>query len=1564
MASPEPLADKGALVEPGTSSGHHDDATEPKEVATTDDICGAMSTRGHWMTVNVPQHCQGPINIGGEVNTTHNYNELHQHIECLGPVQPRRMVQKNTYNYNICLVDHTERHLDSGDVSDVTLAAEPFRFVHTEHMEQALSLLDTQYRVVLCGPPGSGKTTIGRALLRQYHEKGFRSYTVANVPELNIIMREKKNVIVFLDGVLGEVRMDKGEYNAFRSVLETVVESLKVRNCRLVVTMYSHIIREIRMTDRYSLGSLMRPTDVVQTHKKPINKDQKMAMLQMYLQELELETARQDALVSKILQKDFSGAAFPWCCRQMVDNWQSMADPTVFFAAPSEAHVSLLQRMLSDPCHGEVFAAVMSLTMLGFGRFLHHPRRVQQQLDLLGFRNFSIDRLEQYADVLRGSFIDEEGITFLSRIMYDAVGLAIGRSFRLPTLLRVCDARFLVQHVRTKETATEFSITIGTRPDGRQLLMQTMYDHMVSGRLPELCQHPSLQCPQFLQEFEAFCGRENLIQQLMEATDTRFGMSLIYWSAWCMSNDLTTWCLSLMERETLTVRRMDSTQIFSATIVSALLENSIEQYTPRAKLAWKVLQRMSPLRSSSYYQASNLPLPSSSQRVTQDLESLRNRVIMHLQSANLCYLGDHSLPIRDNLIHVSRSTGDGFDKVCMFVHNKQWYLALRLLTDREVDEADDEGNTLLHVAAGVGVVDAVTVAVKSGASLTARNNTGHTPPELTCNRRNNGTIHGACAAGDAEKVKVLLCTGATVHDRDREGNTPLHTACKAGKTDVATLLISLGADVNARNKNGVKPYQCALSNEHIDTAIVSGRNTTDANMGNDADGANVGGRRRCIYILLIPMFVILGILFAGRGLKFNTQSHTERFRSAPKAGHWNENLNQWTAYINMKTNGGYGPLHLASALGQTDAVRLLLENGADVNVMSHNRDTPLHIASLVGQTDVAALLISNNADVNVQNDDIGFSPLHVASMRGNVGIVRLLLKSGAEVNLKNARGLTPLYLACGNGRTEIARILLQNMADTNTKESEIGSTPLHAAAIHNHTKTVRLLLAHGADVNVKADFGLTPLHLASDTGQTEIAELLVHRKADVNVQTKDGVTPLLLAIQHDHLKTARLLITNNADINSTNEQLNDTTLLHTAIHFRRTEIVKLMLQNNVNISVKDVQGLTPLHYACFKNHTEMVRLFVEHGADVNAKGGNLTPLQIACKSGLTEIANILIQNNADMNVTYNENKDTLLHFVHWYDKNDIVRLLIHNGADPNAKNAKGQTPLHMAAMYNKSELTLLLLQNKANPNIRSYGDGFTALQFAITFNHTKIVSLLLQYGADPDARDIKGFAPLHIFSLKGRTAIVQLLVQTGADVNAEDSVRHTPLHFACMKGQTETARLLIQGGADVNAEAEDGLRPLHYAASASNTETVRLLLQNDADSQVVDNNGLTALHHAAESGKKEVAQAVLESNPGIVNMRCVTGLSALHVACLNEHEQVARFLIDSKADVNLMAEGGYTPLHLTRTRRIASLLIQNKAHVNAVAFNGQTPLDVAYQQGQTLLATFLTKHGAKRFIDL
>ena len=83
------------------------------------------------------------------------------------------------------------------------------------------------------------------------------------------------------------------------------------------------------------------------------------------------------------------------------------------------------------------------------------------------------------------------------------------------------DATFLVQRVRMSGTPTESSILIGPAAEERQLLMQRMYELIVDGHLPELCQHPSLGCPAFLGDFRDFCTRhKNYVQRLVNAVDT------------------------------------------------------------------------------------------------------------------------------------------------------------------------------------------------------------------------------------------------------------------------------------------------------------------------------------------------------------------------------------------------------------------------------------------------------------------------------------------------------------------------------------------------------------------------------------------------------------------------------------------------------------------------------------------------------------------------------------------------------------------------------------------------------------------------------------------------------------------------------------------------------------------------------------------------------------------------------------------------------------------------------------------------------------------------------------
>nr|KAG5705804.1 hypothetical protein BaRGS_027463 [Batillaria attramentaria] len=462
-----------------------------------------------------------------------------------------------------------------------------------QDFEEAADILEERRHVVLCGHPGSGKTALGYALLRQYRSKGHKIYVLLNVKDWVKYISEGRRSVVLMDGTLGEVRVERAEYKHWRDIARSVLELNKSEDCLLVLTVYPHILRELHVLDAATDSPLLDSMAVVHLMKHPLDEELKRGMLTVHLKDLHLDTAEQDALVTEILQNDVSGAAFPWCCRQMAKMLQSAAadisgdnettplfqkkiDYTNIFSAPSEAHIALLQRMLRDPEHKETVAVILSLTMQGLDRFLHYPGRAQAEMQTLGFRDLSDYRLEEYADVLKSSILNEVGDGFYSRAIYNAVGFALGRSFSLPILLKVCDVMFLVQHVHTKETATHASVTIGPSPDDRQLLMQTMFTH--------LC-------------------------------------------------------------------------------------------------------------------------------ITHDYRSIRNQLITHVQSRNICLRGQ-KLPIPEKLIKVMLITEDEGDKVRVVVSNKRWYLAHRLLTDTEVDERDEEGNTLLHVAADVGDVDAVTIAVK------------------------------------------------------------------------------------------------------------------------------------------------------------------------------------------------------------------------------------------------------------------------------------------------------------------------------------------------------------------------------------------------------------------------------------------------------------------------------------------------------------------------------------------------------------------------------------------------------------------------------------------------------------------------------------------------------------------------------------------------------------------------------------------------------------------------------------------------------------------------------------
>ena len=78
--------------------------------------------------------------------------------------------------------------------------------------------------------------------------------------------------------------------------------------------------------------------------------------------------------------------------------------------------------------------------------------------------------------------------------------------------------------------------------------------------------------------------------------------------------------------------------------------------------------------------------------------------------------------------------------------------------------------------------------------------------------------------------------------------------------------------------------------------------------------------------------------------------------------------------------------------------------------------------------------------------------------------------------------------------------------------------------------------------------------------------------------------------------------------------------------------------------------------------------------------------------------------------------------------NEIVKLLLKSGANPNIQNKDKNTALILASRYNRIENVRLLLENSADPNIKNK-ENKTALTYASNNRHTEIVNLLKQAGA-------------------------------------------------------------------------------------------------------------------------------------------------------------------------------------------------------------------------------------------
>lgn len=307
------------------------------------------------------------------------------------------------------------------------------------------------------------------------------------------------------------------------------------------------------------------------------------------------------------------------------------------------------------------------------------------------------------------------------------------------------------------------------------------------------------------------------------------------------------------------------------------------------------------------------------------------------------------------------------------------------------------------------------------------------------------------------------------------------------------------------------------------------------------------------------------------------------------------------ADVNARGPDGLTPLMIASALGQAQAVALLLTAGADPLAAEPRMGAvAIHKAAQSGSADVIGLLLDYGAFIDQQSPVLGNTALMDAVLHKHEDAVRILLSRRARTTIRNHWQQSALDLAQYDKLHGIVALIEQRDAED---AEHIGGLILVSAVKDGNLDEVRRLIADGADFEVRVPV----------TGTLD-----------------DDYTPLGLAVREGHAEVVRVLLDAGADPRRTIGLMRGSPL-HDAAYFGKADHIDLLTtssERGESATELDAQGpyngLTALHDAVWHGHVDAVASLVRAGArrDLKTHSG-LTPLNLAALYGYGQIVEIL-----------------------------------------------------------------------------------------------------------------------------------------------------------------------------------------------------------------------------------------------------------------------------------------------------------------------------------------------------
>jgi ankyrin repeat protein len=187
--------------------------------------------------------------------------------------------------------------------------------------------------------------------------------------------------------------------------------------------------------------------------------------------------------------------------------------------------------------------------------------------------------------------------------------------------------------------------------------------------------------------------------------------------------------------------------------------------------------------------------------------------------------------------------------------------------------------------------------------------------------------------------------------------------------------------------------------------------------------------------------------------------------------------------------------------------------------------------------------------------------------------------------------------------------------------------------------------------------------------------------------------------------------------------------LHVASDAGHLRVVQLLLKHGVGVDVRGMWDQTPLQFASDAGRLDVVKFLLGHLADANSQDeSRWTPLFHAISKGHLDVVLTLLEYGAHVNIQDSTDGRTPLHVAFLRDKpqsNEIIRLLLERGANPNACDNALQTPLHLLTP-SKRELVAVLRKYGADFSAKDK-HGRTPSQALLKRRHSEIAKLLSGY---------------------------------------------------------------------------------------------------------------------------------------------------------------------------------------------------------------------------------------------